>query len=177
MSFYGTVPAHCFHCFTGCPFWCLSLPHLQQMSMDSGTFLPFPLDLEGFPLLTPLPPLVEPFPLDLLFPSWILSHTGYSWPWQCPVFCQYVCVWKPSNQAISMTLGKVTSLPFLMIFVWILSGAKALIIVSLNTLFCVSPSGYSAFLTNLRALVWKSSRLMEPWNSLLSSTTAIKAFD
>ena len=38
--------------------------------------------------------------------------------------------------------------------------------VSLSTLFHVSPSGYSTSLTNLRALVWKSSRLMEPWKSL-----------
>ena len=35
----------------GCPFWCLPLPHLQQMSLGSGTFLPFLLDLDVLPLL------------------------------------------------------------------------------------------------------------------------------
>ena len=37
--------------------------------------------------------------------------------------------------------------------------------VSLSTLFQVSPSGYSASFTSLSALVWKSSKLMEPWRS------------
>ena len=35
----------------GCLFWYMPLPHLQQMSLGNGTFLPFPPDLEGFPLL------------------------------------------------------------------------------------------------------------------------------
>ena len=55
-----------------------------------------------------------------------------------------------------------------MIFVQILSEVRPLIIVSLSILFWVSPSGYSPSLTSLRDLVWKSSRLMEPWNSFLS---------
>ena len=49
-----------------------------------------------------------------------------------------------------MTFGKFTSLPSLMIFAWILSETKPLIIVSLSTLFHVSPSGYSASLINLK---------------------------
>ena len=42
----------------GCPFWCQPLPHLQQMSVGNGTFLPFPLCLEGFPVFPLLPPLL-----------------------------------------------------------------------------------------------------------------------
>ena len=76
-----------------------------------------------------------------------------------------------------MTLASVTSLPSLITFAQMLSEAKPLIMVSLSTLFCESPSGYSASLTNLRALVWNSSRLMEPWNSLLNSTIAVKVFN
>ena len=147
------------------------------MSVGSGTFLPFPLDLDGFPLLPLPPPLVEPLPLDFAFPFldpfpyWIYLTLAVS----C-ILSICVCV-ETSNQAISMNLGKVTSLPSLMIFVWILSEAKPLIIVSLSTMFHVFPSRYSASLTNLRAFMWQPSRLMEPWNSLLSSTNAIKAFD
>ena len=47
----------------------------------------------------------------------------------------------------------------------------------LSFLFHVSPSGYSASFTSLRAFVWKSSRLMGAWKSLLTSTTAMRAFD
>ena len=76
-----------------------------------------------------------------------------------------------------MTLAKVTSLPSLMIFAWILSEAKPLINVSLSILFHVAPSGYYASFTNLRALVWKSYNFMEPWKSLLSSTTVMRVLD
>ena len=61
-----------------------------------------------------------------------------------------------------MTLASVTLLPSLMIFAQILSEAKALIMISLSILFHVSPSGYSPSFTSQGALVWKSSRLMEP---------------
>ena len=73
MSFYGTVPTHFLQCFTMLSFWRLPLPHLQQMSVGNGTFLPFPLDLDGFPVLPlfPLLPLFAElwnFPLDFSFP-------------------------------------------------------------------------------------------------------------
>ena len=76
-----------------------------------------------------------------------------------------------------MTQASVTSLPSLITFAQILSEAIPLINMSLSTLSQVSPSGYSASFTNHRALVWKSSKLMEPWKSLLSSSTAIRVFD
>ena len=70
--------------------------------------------------------------------------------------------------------GIVTFLPSLIIFAQILSKAIPLISVSLSMQSSVSPSGYSASFTKHGALVWKYSKLMEPWNSCLSLTTAIK---
>ena len=83
-----------------------------------------------------------------------------------------------------MTLGKVTSLPFLIIFAKILSEAKPLMIVSLSTDYSVPQ--YSVLCAPLCILclfdqsksfgmeVFQTHGTLE---SLLSSTTAIKAFD
>ena len=82
-----------------------------------------------------------------------------------------------SNRAISITLASVTSSPSFITLAQILSDAMPLIIVSRSTRLRMSPSGYLASFTNCNALVWKSSKLSVPWNSLFSSTIAMRALD
>ena len=46
-----------------------------------------------------------------------------------------------------------------------------------HTILSLYPAGYSASSTKSVALVTNLSNVMEPWNNLLSSTTAIRLFD
>ena len=119
----------------GCPFWCLPLPYLQQMSVGSGTSYPFHWIWRVFHCCHHLLSL---FHWILLSPSWILFHTGHSWPWQSPESCQYVSVWKLPIKQFPWLLEKL----HLCLLWWSLHGfyqisIKSLIIVSVLCSMCL----------------------------------------